>query len=490
MIETYIPEVLSEQFTMLIGGQSVVASDQGALDTTNPATTEKITSFPNATRVDVDAAVAAASNAQPEWAGLNLLERQNLLKQVADVLRQNTEQWGQLDCLENGNVYSAMSQDAAGGAGVLDYFIAIANEVKGEATQLDHNLHYTRCEPFGVVARLLPFNHPIQSLGSALGAPLLMGNTLVLKPSPHTSLSALSFGAAIKDIVPPGVINVISGSNENVALRLMQHPEVPRLSVTGSTEVGRLALREGAQHLKTITLELGGKTPMIIFDDADIDLAVDTAVRGMNLKWQGHSCSSTSRVLAHASIYQAFVSRLATRFEQVVVGDPFDMHSEMGPISHRDQFNKVRKYIKSGLQQGARLVCGGKRLAEGSLGKGYFMTPAVFAEVTPSMRIAREEIYGPVISVIEWQDEAEAIAIANDIDYGLAAVIMTTNLDRAHRTAHLLHAGYVEINGPVSFALGSPFGGVKHSGTGREGTIEELISYTQTKSVNVQLRKS
>ena len=487
MNEREIENLLNRRYRMLIGGELVYANDQSTMQTINPATQKVIGEVPDGSIIDVDAAVEAAKQAQPRWVALTLLERQHILSRVAAVLRAHTAEWGALDCLENGNVYSAMQHDAAGGADVLDYFIAIANEVKGESTQLDHNLHYTRREPFGVVARLLPFNHPIASLGSALGAPLLMGNTLIIKPSPHTSLSALAFAEAIKDIVPPGVINIVTGGNERVSQALMGHPGIPRVSATGSTEVGRMALKAGAEHLKTVTLELGGKTPMIVFDDADIDLAVDTAVRGMNLKWQGHSCSSTSRVLIHESLHDDFVEKLANQFRNVVVGMQFDDKTEMGAISHQYQFEKIQSYIKGAQQQGAEVLFGGGRPEGMSVDDGLFMKPTILTNVTSTMSVAQEEIYGPVISIIKWQHIDEAIQIANDVDFGLAAVILTQNLSQAHRTAHAIRAGYVEINGPVSFAKGSPFGGIKHSGIGNEGNMEELLSYTQLKSVNIQL---
>ncbi len=472
---------------MLIDGEMCSSSDGKTLETINPATGQVLTEFPDASPDDIDRAVQSANGAQQGWAELTLGERQGYLGKISQVLRDNSAELGALDSLENGNVYSHMQHDAEGGAFMLDYFCSIANELKGESTQLDNNLHYTRFDPFGVVARLLPFNHPIQSLGSGIGAPLLTGNTVIIKPSPHTSLSALRFAELIKDVLPKGVINVVSGSNERVSQGLLKHSGVPRLAVTGSTEVGQLALRLGSEHLKTTTLELGGKTPMIVFEDADLGKSVDTAVRGMNFKWQGHSCSSTSRVLVHESLYVDFVEQLAERFSQVNIAMPFDPNAEMGPISHKRQLDKVSEYIESGKVEGANLVCGGERITDGELAEGFFMSPAIFSDVTPSMRIAKEEIYGPVISIIPWSDEDEAIAIANGVVYGLAAVIMGKDISRVHRMAQRLQCGYVEVNGPVSFALGSPFGGIKSSGTGREGNMQELLSYTQLKSVNVQL---
>lgn len=488
MHNNHFRTLVHRDWKMLINGELVGSRDQQRLESINPATGEVLCRFPNAGQADIDQAVQAATAAQVAWAELSLLERREMLLAVSEQLRKHSADLGALDSLENGNVYSHMQNDAAGGAYMVDYFCGIVQEMKGESTQLDNDLHYTRREPFGVVARLLPFNHPIQTLGAGLAAPLLTGNTLILKPSPHTSLSALAFGELVKDLLPPGVLNIISGSNQRVAQCILDHPGIPRMAVTGSTEVGKLAMHAAAEHLKTTTLELGGKTPMIICRDADLDLCVDTALKGMNFKWQGHSCTSTSRVLIHESLHDRFVEKLTLAFASVKVGDPFDSDTEMGPISHRQQFEKIRGYISSGLSEGATLVCGGDQPQVPGLEQGLFLKPTLFADVKPDMRIAKEEIYGPVVSVIKWRTEQEAIDIANSVDYGLAAVVMGSQIDQVHRLARKLQAGFIEINGPVSFALGSPFGGVKSSGTGREGNMEELISYTQLKSINLRIR--
>ena len=487
MSEINLKTIVSQEHRMLIDGELCDAADAAMLDTINPANGQVIKQCPDASGEDLDRAVRSAQSAQPEWASRTLGDRQRCLGEVAEILRQYSAELGALDSLENGNVYSHMRHDAEGGAFMVDYFCGIANELKGESTQVDNSLHYTRLEPYGVVAKLLPFNHPIQSLGSGIAAPLLTGNTVILKPSPHTALSALRFGELVKDVVPRGVINVVSGSNSRAAQGLMEHPGIPRMSVTGSTEVGKMALRLGAESLKTTTLELGGKTPMIIFEDADLELSLATALRGMNFKWQGHSCTSTSRVLVHESLHDEFIEELAKRFRAVNVAMPFDPASEMGPISHRAQFRKVMEYIESGLAEGATLVCGGSPILDGDMVQGLFISPAIFSDATPEMRIAREEIYGPVITVLKWKVDEEALVIANSVPYGLAAVIMGSDLSRVHRMASRLECGYVEVNGPVSFSLGSPFGGVKSSGTGREGSMQELLSYTQLKSINVRL---
>ena len=446
--------------------------------------------MPNASAADVDRAVEAARAAQPAWAALALGERQAPLMEIAQVLRRRADELGLLDTLDSGNVYSAMRGDPIGAAGMVEYYAGLASEVKGEVTQLDRNLHYTRREPYGVVTKFLPFNHPMGSLGAALAPPLLTGNCLILKPSPHTPLSALALATDLAGMLPPGVVNILTGSNDRVAEALVTHPGVPRMALQTSVEAGRSVMRRAAEHLKTVTLELGGKNPLIVFPDADVGFAVDTAIAGMNFKWQGHSCASTSRVLVHASLRDAFVDALVEKVTNVRVALPTDPKAEMGAITHAAQYQKILDYIEIGKAEGATLACGGTRPQDPALAGGLFITPAVFVDATPDMRIAREEIFGPVVTVMDWNSREDMIAVANDVDYGLAAVIVTNDLDAAHITAEALHVGYVEINGPVSFALGSPFGGAKQSGIGREGSFDELLSYTQLKSVNLRLKRS
>ncbi len=482
--------VLDRDFKMLIGGALVDAAGGGRLESTDPATGEVLAEVPAGSAADVDKAVAAARQAQPAWQALPLHARQEVLRAIATVLRERADELGLLDTLDSGNVYSAMRQDPLGAAAMIDYYLGLSNELKGEVTHLDGDLHYTRRQPFGVAAKFLPFNHPIGSLGAALAPPLLTGNCLILKPSPHTPLSALALAPALNEIVPPGVVNILTGTNDGVAEPLVSHPDVPRLALQTSIEAGRSVLRLAAEHLKTVTLELGGKNPLIVFPDADVEFAAETAIAGMNFKWQGHSCASTSRILVHGSLHDAFVDRLVEKVGQVRVALPTDPAADMGAITHEAQYRKILDYLEIGKAEGARLVCGGARPEDPALRNGLFMTPAVFTDAAPHMRIAREEIFGPVITVMAWDDYGEMIGVANDVVYGLAAVIVTDDLNTAHLTAEALDVGYVEINGHVSFALGSPFGGIKQSGIGREGDFNELLGYTQPKSVNVRLRRS
>ena len=473
---------------LLVGGELVEASDCMTFATTDPATGRSLGVVPNASPANVDGAVKAARRALPDWRNRSYAERRAVVLELGRVLRQESDLLGMLDTLDTGNVFSAMRNDARGAAELIDYYAAIGFELKGEVTMLDRNLHYTRREPYGVAVRLLPFNHPIASFGTGMAAPLLMGNTVVLKPSPHTPMSALAFGALVKDIVPPGVLNILVGSNERASLPLISHPGVDRIALTGSVEAGRTVMRAAADRLVPLTLELGGKNPLIVFPDCDPDEAADIAVRGMNYKWQSHSCASTSRVLVHKDIEQKFLAALRERIAAIKVADPFDEDAEMGAISYVELYDRCLRYLAAGRNEGASLLVGGERPSDPELANGLFLKPALFANVSPSMSLAREEIFGPITSVLAWDDRDRMVQTVNELPFGLTAVVLTNDLNAAHRTAEAVEAGYVEVNNPVSFALGSPYGGYKQSGQGREGSMDELVSYTRSKSINVRLK--
>lgn len=472
---------------MLIGGELVSASDGETLASFNPATGGKLAEVPNASPADVDRAVRAAKAAQVEWRRRSYVERRAVVLELARILREQSAFLGMLDTLDTGNIYSAMREDANGAADMIDYYAAIGFELKGEVTSLDSNLHYSRRQPYGVVARMLPFNHPIASFGTALAAPLLTGNCVVMKPSPHTPMSALAFGEMVKDIVPPGVLNIIVGSNERASIPLVNHTGVDRIALIGSVEAGKSVMRAAADRLVPLTLELGGKNPLIVYPDFDPEEAADIAVRGMNYGWQSHSCASTSRVLVHSSLQSRFLEALREKLRAIKVADPFDADAEMGAISYADLHSRCLQFLEKGKAEGASLLVGGEKPADPALSGGFFLTPALFADVAPTMSLAREEIFGPITSVISWDDPQAMLSIVNGLPLGLTAVILTNDLNTAHRMAEAVEAGYVEVNGPVSFALGSPYGGIKESGYGREGSMDEMISYTRTKSINIRL---
>jgi len=381
-----------------------------------------------------------------------------------------------------------MRKDAHIAVGQLRYFAGLALQLRGETipTGFDR-LDYTLQEPFGVVGRILPFNHPLMFAASRVAAPLIAGNTLILKPSEHTSLSALRFGELVADILPAGVLNVVTGLGAEAGDALVVHPGVPRVSFIGSVAVGRAIQQRAATHVvKTVTLELGGKNPMVVFPDADLELAVDGALRGMNFTWQGQSCGSLSRVIVHEAIYDAFLERLVDRVSSLRPGMPEDPDAQTGAIVNAGQLEKVLGYVRLGVEEGARLCTGGDRITVGDLANGLFVRPAVFADVAVESRLAQEEIFGPVLSVLRFSDEAEAVSIANATRFGLTASVFTTDLGIAHRFAEAVDAGYVWVNEVSRHLPGTPYGGVKDSGLGREEDFDELLSYTQLKNVHVK----
>ena len=480
-------ELLNQEFKLLINGELTSGESKEFMETVDPSNGEIIAKIPNASIIDVNNTIVAAKKAQKEWALTSLEERQNSVLEIAKLLKKYSNELGLLDTLDTGNLYSTMRYDADWAAGIIQYMCSSANEVKGEVTHHDNNLHYTKRYPFGVTAKLLPFNHPIQAFGTGLAAPLLMGNSLILKPSPHTPLSALYFGKIIKDILPPGVINILTGTNERVSMPIVQHPDVPRLALTGSIEAGKKVSLLASENLKKVSLELGGKNPLIIFEDADPELAAQIAIKGMNFSCQSQSCSAPSKVFVHKSIKKEFIEKLCEKVKVLRPGLPTDPSSDIGSLSTKNQFNKVLEYIKSGQADGANLLMGGKIPNSPNLKNGFFITPAIFSDAKPNMRISKEEIYGPIITILDWDNYEEMISIANDTKYGLAAVIVTNSLNSAHKVANDLNVGYIEINAPVSFSAGSPYGGWKQSGDGREGSIDELLSYTQIKSINLNI---
>ena len=485
-----LAEIAAHPFRMLIDGRPCTASDGATLDTLNPALGERLTSIPNASGEDIDRAVKAAKSAQREWKQRTYPERRAAVLKLAAILREHAPVLGALDSLESGNIYSGMRADPVYAADAIEYLCSIGYELKGEATQLDDGLHYTRREPFGVVARLLPFNHPAYGFGVAAAAPLLAGNALIMKPSPHTSLSALLIGELVADVFPPGVLTILTGSNERVAVPLVNHPGIDRLSLVGSTDAGRAVMRAAAERLVPLTLELGGKNALIVFPDADLDLAADTAMAGMNFSWQAASCGSTSRILVHSAVRRAFEERLVARLKALRVRPPFDPAAQMGSISFKALYDRCLAYLESGRRDGARLAVGGEKPSGAEFECGLYLTPALFTDATAEMRIAQEEIFGPIITMIEWSDYDRMIGIANGVPLGLTAAVITDDLNMVQQVERDLDVGYIEVNGPVSWALGSPFGGIKLSGFGREGNLEEIESYTYLKSVNIRRRPS
>lgn len=472
----------------LIAGKMVRSRSDETIDAINPATGELLGRFPRCGPDDVDAAVRAAQAAQPEWRARGPLGRADVVHRIADAVLAHADELALLDVADNGSPIREMRRDAHIAVAQLRYFAGLSLHLRGETIPGDFDrLDYTIPEPFGVVGRIVPFNHPLMFAASRIAAPLIAGNTIVIKPSEHTSLSAVRFGELIAEIVPPGVVNIATGYGHEAGDALVTHPAVRRIAFTGSAAIGRqIQQRAASSIVKTVTLELGGKNPIVVFPDADLDQAVDGVVRGMNFTWQGQSCGSTSRLLVHESEHDEFVELLAGRIGSLRSGPPEDESTDTGAIVHRGQFEKVLGYLRIGVEEGGRVLVGGGPAADGELAHGMFVSPTLFDEVRPDSRLAQEEIFGPVLAAMPFSNYEQAIEIANGVQLGLTASVFTRDLRTAHRFARDVQAGYVWINDASRHFPGTGYGGVKDSGVGREEGFEELMSYVQTKNVNVR----
>jgi betaine-aldehyde dehydrogenase len=472
----------------LVDGERVGARSGATLDVVNPATNEVIGTIPRCDERDVEAAVAAAKRAAPGWRATEPQMRAAALLAFADAVTERGEELAQLDSLDNGSPLHEMRNDIGLATSQIRYMAGLALEVRGRTMpETPGRLHYTVHEPFGVVARIIAFNHPLMFAATKIVAPLIAGNCVILKPSEFTSLSALAMADDLQRLFPPGVVQTLTGLGSEVGDALVRHPGIPRIAFIGSAATGRrIQASAAAASVKTVTLELGGKNPIVVFPDADLDLAVEGAIRGMNFTWQGQSCGSTSRLLVHRDCYDDFIERVGARIGAMRTGSPLDPASDTGAIVSKQQMDKVLSYIEIGKSEQARLVTGGERLTAGDLAAGNYVSPALFADVDPASRLATEEVFGPVLAAIPFGSYDEAIAIANSVEYGLTASVFTRDLRTAIAFSRDVEAGYVWVNETARHFIGAPFGGVKNSGVGREEDISEIESYTQVKNVSMR----
>ena len=457
----------------------------------SPSTGDSLGFATEASSEDVDRAVKAARAAFPRWRDTPAQDRAKAIRAASAILRANAEELAYLEALDTGNPFQAMLFDVGISADYMDYFAGLVTEIKGATIPIGPgSLNYTLREPLGVVARIGAFNHPLLFVTGKGGAPLATGNTLIVKAAEQTPLTALRVAELWEGVFPPGVFNVLTGGRDAGAA-LVAHPRVAKIGFIGSVTAGRAVMSAAGATLKALTLELGGKNALIACADAPPAEVADGVVRGMNFRYvTGQSCNSTSRVYLHSDIHDATLPEIVKRVSQLKVGLPTERDSEVGCLSSQAQFDKTMSYIKLGLDGGARLACGGKRPADPKLARGFFVEPTVFADVTDDMRIAREEIFGPVVSILRWTDENDLLERVNALDVGLTCSIWTHDLDRAHRLASKVEAGFVWINGAAQHWVGVPFGGYKQSGIGREESVEELLACTQIKNVNVTLRRN
>jgi len=472
----------------LVDGERVGAVSGAVLDVVNPATNRVIGQLPRCDERDVEAAVKAAKRAAPGWRAAEPQARAAALLAFAEKVAERGEELARLDSLDNGSPLHEMRNDIGLATSQVRYMAGLALEIRGwTMPQTPDHLHYTMRQPFGVVARIIAFNHPLMFAATKIAAPLIAGNCVILKPSEFTSLSALAMAQDLARLFPPGVVQILTGLGAEVGDALVRHPGIPRIAFIGSAATGRrIQAAATTGGVKTVTLELGGKNPIVVFPDADLDLAVEGAIRGMNFTWQGQSCGSTSRLLIHRDCYDDVVRKVGERLASMRPGSPLDPASDTGAIVTSQQLDKVLSYIEIGKSEQARLVTGGERLTAGDLAQGNFVTPALFADVDPAGRLATEEIFGPVLAAIPFGRYDEAVAIANRVEYGLTASVFTRDLRTALAFSRDVEAGYVWVNETSRHFLGAPFGGVKNSGVGREEDLGEIESYTQLKSVNIR----
>ncbi len=480
--------ILPEHRALFYGGAWHEPRSGRYADTINPAYNEPIMQAPVADAADVDAAVRAANSAFDAWSRVPPTQRGLLLRKAAAVLREHSFELAQLDSLNNGNPVSILAHDANFAADGIDYFAGLATEIKGETIPMgDGNLNYTVREPLGVVARIVAYNHPLMFAALRIAAPLAAGNTVVVKSPDQAPLSIIRLAELIGGIFPAGVVNFLCGGRE-CGEALAQHPLVRKITLIGGVPTGKAVMKSAADGLKPVLLELGGKNALIGYPDADIDKLIAGIVAGMNFTWSGQSCGSTSRVFLHEAIHDRVLAGVAKLLPQRHrPGIPTDPKTTMGSLVSQAQLDKVKGFVKSALDEGARLVVGGKPPGDPALANGFFFEPTVFADMKPHMRLAREEVFGPVMSVFKWRDEDQLFEDVNAVDFGLTGSIWTQNLNTAHRAARRIHTGYVWINNTSQHFMGAPFGGVKHSGIGREECFEELLEFTYTKNVNLKL---
>ncbi|WP_168790692.1 betaine-aldehyde dehydrogenase [Paraburkholderia aromaticivorans] len=474
---------------LYIGGVYVDATSGETFDTLDPATGETLASVQQASAADVDRAVRSAQEGQREWASLTAMQRSRILRRAVELLRERNDELAALETRDTGKpIAETLAVDIVTGADVIEYYAGLATAIEGQQIPLrPTSFVYTRREPLGVCAGIGAWNYPIQIACWKSAPALAAGNAMIFKPSEITPLSALKLADIYTEAgVPAGVFNVVQGDGR-VGAMLAAHPDIEKISFTGGVETGKKVMSmAAASSLKEVTMELGGKSPLLVFDDANLERAADIAMSA-NFFSSGQVCTNGTRVFVQRGVLERFEALVLERVKRIRVGAPTDADTNFGPLVSAVQLHKVLGYIESGKQEGARLLAGGKRLTEGHFGNGQYVEPTVFADCHDDMRIVREEIFGPVMSILVFDDEGEAIARANRTAYGLAAGVVTENLARAHRVIHRLEAGICWINTWGESPAEMPVGGYKQSGVGRENGITTLEHYTRIKSVQVEL---
>jgi phenylacetaldehyde dehydrogenase len=492
-LDRNVTQFVSQSRKLLIGGKWVPAASGRTFDTVNPATGEVLARVAEGDKEDIDRAVKAARKAfeQGPWRKLTPSERGRMIWKLGDLLEQHLEEFAEIESLDNGKPLTvARVADVPLAVDLFRYMAGWATKIEGNTIPLSvpytpgaQYLAYTIREPVGVVGQIIPWNFPLLMAAWKLGPALAAGNTVVLKPAEQTPLSALRLAELIQEAgIPDGVVNVVTGFGETAGAALAAHEDVDKCAFTGSTEVGKLILKAAAGNLKKISLELGGKSPNVVCDDADLETAIPGAASAVFFN-HGQCCCAGSRLFVSNKVFDKVISGVADEAKKIKVGSGLDPLTTMGPLVSAEQFERVTGYLKSGAAEGAKAVAGGKSLG----GKGYFVEPTVLVDVKNSMKVYREEIFGPVVTAMPFKDPSEIPAAGNDTIYGLAAGVWSKDISKAHRLAAQLKAGTVWINCYNIFDAALPFGGYKQSGWGREMGHEVLELYTEVKAICVQL---
>ncbi len=482
---------LDARYDLYINGQWVPASDGKVFTAYNPATGEKLAECAEATKEDVDSAVKAAWAAFPAWRDMGIAERAGILEKIADIIDENAELLATIESMDNGKpIRETMAIDVPYSSDHFRYFAGAIRVEEGKASVLDGNMmSLILREPIGVVGQIVPWNFPFLMAAWKLAPALAAGNCIVFKPSSTTSLSVLTLVKLIGHLLPPGVLNVVTGGGSRSGQYMLDHPGFRKLAFTGSTEVGLDVAKAAADKLIPATLELGGKSANIYFDDCKWDMAIDGLQLGILFN-QGQVCCAGSRVFVQEGIYDKFVEAAVKAFNSVNVGDPLDPNTQMGAQVDQGQLRKIMSYVNLAKEEGATIACGGEPYTDGACANGSFMKPTLIVNATNDMRVAQEEIFGPVAVVIKFKTEEEVIAMANDSVYGLGGAVWTRDINRAIRVARGVETGRMWVNTYNQIPSGAPFGGYKQSGIGRETHKVILEHYTQQKNIMINLNET